>query len=683
VNPVVMGILLFIALTTLTWSLGRRIIPLFAMKPEKRWDRPYERLCKIVKFGIGQARFLQRFEMMHGIAHLLIFWGFLVVNINNFQLIGRGFVENWSLPGFHGTDLGMVYAFLKNLFALSVIIGVLLALGRRVILKPERMLLSVEANLILLWIFSIEVADIIYEGTLFMIHPGTPDQGVAFLSDGFMRILFNLGYTGNSELVHSLNTFGFWGHLVMALAFLNYLPYCKQFHEITSFFNLFFSDLESRGRLIKQDFANKKTIFGVCKVEEFSWKRGLDMHTCAECGRCHANCPAHMSEKPLSPMHLIMDEREHLKKKTSLMIQAVYHKARKQSSKVNETLESWTGETLTGEVIKDDAIWSCTTCGHCIAICPLLIEHIPNIIDLRRYLVQLAGRIPQELSTVFKNWQNMSNPWGMASNARADWFESLGVETPKEKPDFEYLYYVGCAGSFDDRNKKVATTFVRLMQKAGVNFVCMGNDERCCGETARRLGNEYLGQSMIQENIRVWNETGVKKIVTACPHCYNTIRNEYPQFGGHYEVVHHTEMILKFIVEGKIGLTLPFNHEGPIVYHDPCYLSRHNNTYETPRKVLNVIPDLEIVEPNRNRNISFCCGGGGGRMWMEEKIGRRINHMRCEQLLDTGSKVFVTACPYCLIMLDDAIKEKFLEDEVRIFDLVQIADGSVAGVVSS
>lgn len=672
-----MGILLFISLTLFTFSVFRRILPLFAMQPEKRWDRPFSRFGKLFKFAIGQARFFQRFEVMHGFAHVLIFWGFLVVSINTIHLVGRGFVCNWYLPGFEASTIGSLYAFLKDLFVLAVMIGTMLALGRRIFLKPERLTLSWEANLILLLIFTMMLLDVFYSGTLFLMFPENPEQAFSFMGVFGTAILVKLGFGNDSNTTLILHHICFWGHLIMVFVFLNYLPYGKHFHVVTSLPGVFFSKLMKKGELTRQDFESEDIIFGACKLEEFSWKRALDMYNCTECGRCQDNCPAYISDKPLSPKKLVMEEREHLKARTSQMCIATYHKFKNQPEKAQEILDSWAGEMLTGQVIKEDVIWSCTTCGHCIEICPLLIEHVDNIVDMRRYLVQLGGRFPKELNAVYKGWENMSNPWGLASNSRSDWFDNLGVKKTSENQDFEYLYYVGCAGSFDDRNKKVSTAFVRLMQTAGLEFACMGNDEKCCGETARRLGNEYLGQSMIKNNVQMWKDLGIKKIITTCPHCYNTLKNEYPLFGGKYEVFHHTEIILKLIQEGKISPTFDFNLDRPIVYHDPCYLGRYNSIYDTPRSVLKLGAGLKIVEPQRHRSISFCCGAGGGRMWMEEKIGKYINLVRCEQLLETKANTIGTACPYCLIMLEDALKEIDLENKIKVLDLAELIENLI------
>jgi Fe-S oxidoreductase len=675
VNPVLMGVLLLITVVWFSVSMFRRIMPLFVMQPEIRWDHPHYRIITMLKYAIGQFRFFRRFELLHGFAHVLIFWGFLAVSINTIHLVGRGFLLDWSIPGLHGTILGLAYAFIKDFFILAVMIGTLGALIRRIIVKPERMTLSWEANLILIWIFSMMVLDVIYSGTLFIMFPDNPEQKTAFMGVLGMNMLTGFGIGKESAATSLMHAIGFWGHVVFVFVFLNYLPYGKHFHIVLSLPGVFFGNPEKNGELTKQDLESEDAIFGVGKLEDFSWKRAVDMYNCTECGRCQANCPAHLSEKPLSPKALIMDQRDHLKKNTPLMLRAAWYQLTGKTDKSQEILEN-TG-ILTGEIIKGDAIWSCTTCGHCIENCPVLIEHVPNIIDMRRYLVQMESRFPNELATVYKGWENMSNPWSLASNMRADWFEDFGVKTPAENPTFEYLYYVGCAGSYDDRNKKVSRSLVRLMQKGGVNFACMGNDEMCCGETARRLGNEYLAQTMIEANVELWNEMGVKKIITSCPHCFNTLKNEYHQFGGNYEVIPHAELIKTLIEEGRIKPELNLDHDGPVVYHDSCYLGRYNNIYDTPREVACSVPGINLVEAQRLKCTSFCCGAGGGRMWMEENIGNRINTMRCEQLLETGAKTFATACPYCLIMLDDAVKEKSLEDEINIFDLAEIVDQSV------
>lgn len=668
-NPVATAILLLISGGLFCWSLARRFLPLLVMQPDIRWDQSVRRFVGMLKYGLGQYRFWHRFERLHGIAHILIFLGALVVSINMIHMVGRGFTPNWHLPGFGHTRLGLAYAFLKDLFTFAVIAGCLLALWNRLLNRPARMIHSLEAYAILLWILGMMVMDLVYESTLFLMEPNHFEQQAAFLGVIGKEFLSGLGLATDVHRISMLHAVGFWGHLALAFSFLNYLPYCKQFHEITSLPGLLMRRLAPKGALVPQNFEDESTLFGVEKIEDFSWKRGLDMYTCAECGRCRANCPAFLTDKPLSPMTLIMVEREHLKKKTPLMWRAALAKLRNGRDAAKQILSRWDGEHLLGEVVSEEAIWSCTTCGHCIANCPLMIEHVNHIIDLRRQLVQVESRFPRELMPFFKGCENMSNPWGLASNTRGDWFSGLDVKTPSENPNFEYLFYVGCAGSFDDRYKNVTIALTKLMLEAGVNFACLGNEEMCCGETARRLGNEYSAQQMISANIRQWKSIGVRKIITACPHCFNTIKNEYPQFGASFEVMHHSGLIRSLIRKGMFAGRGLFSKNGPVVYHDPCYLGRYNGIYGDPREILLSIPGLKLVEADRNKRISFCCGAGGGRMWMEETAGKRINRERCKQLISTGAKTIATACPYCMIMLDDAVKDLGMEEEVTVRDL--------------
>ena len=635
-NPVAMGLLLFVSLAGVAFSVIRRFLPLGVMQPDRRWDNPKERIFGIFKYFFGQARFLRSFERVHGMAHVMIFWGVMVITLSTIQMAGKGFVAGFHLPGFGNTSLGLTYIFFKDLFTLSIMTGCTIAFVNRAVVRPARMLLNLEALIILNWIFWMMVMDLVYESTLFILTPDHFEAKAAFLGVFAKQFLISAGLTADNPVTAQLHALGSWGHLILGLSFLNYLPYCKQFHEITSLPALYMRSLKNKGELTPQDLEDEDAIFGVGRIEEFSWKRGMDMYSCAECGRCRANCPAYLTDKPLSPMALIMDEREHLKKKTDTLCRAAVYKLKKAPEKAQELLEQWQGESLIGDVISEDAIWACTTCGHCIANCPLMIEHVDNIIDMRRHLVQVESRFPKELMQAFKGFENLSNPWNLASNTRGDWFKDMGIETPEEKTDFEYLFYVGCAGSFDDRYKKVTIALAQLLQKAGVSFACLGDNEMCCGETARRLGNEYLAQHMINFNLEMFDTIGVKKIVTACPHCFSTFKNEYPQFGKKFEVIHHTELIRELTRKGAFKGGKKFSGKGPVVYHDSCYLGRYNELYETPRDIARFVPGVRLVEAKRRERTSFCCGAGGGRMWMEETIGKRINAERFEQLAETG-----------------------------------------------
>lgn len=672
-HPFITAILLLIAATLMATSLARRFLPLLVMQPDIRWDQPGRRFTGMIAYTFGQLRFLGPFERFHGTAHILIFWGAVIVTLNTIHVIGRGFSPEWYLPGFDHTRLGLAYVFLKDLFTLAVMIGCGMAFYNRVFNRPSRMILSAEALVILAWIFGMMAMDFLYESSLFLMNPAHWEQRTAFLGVFGSHLLSGMGFTGDDPQIARLHAIGFWGHLLLAFSFLNYLPYCKQFHEITALPAVFMRSLKPRGLLTKQDFTREDILFGVGKIEDYSWKRGLDMYTCAECGRCQANCPAHLTGKPLSPMRVILDQRNHLREKTPVLWRAAVAKFRNKvvSGKLSEADEN---DALIGPVISPEAVWSCTTCGHCITNCPLLIEHVDTIIDLRRQLVQVESRFPREVVSFFKGCENMSNPWGLASNSRGDWLDVSGVKSAETNPGFEYLFYVGCAGSFDDRTKKTTRAMAGLMRRAGVNFACLGNEEMCCGETARRLGNEYLAQEMIANNIEQWNSLGVRKIVTACPHCYNTIKNEYPQFGGGFRVIHHTEFLRELIRTGKLAGADRIDGMGSVVYHDPCYLGRYNNVYQQPREIARYVPGLDLHEAGRNRRFSFCCGGGGGRMWMEEKHGTRINRERCRELLETGAGTIATACPYCTIMLDDAVKDLGKEETVRVMDLAVMVE---------
>ena len=673
-QPVLTAIILAFASGLLAWTLFRRFAPLFAMQPDIRWDRPKERFAGMLAYGFGQLRLLGSFERFQGIAHILIFWGAIVVSVNTVHVVGRGFVTDWHLPGMGHTGAGLAYAFLRDLFTLAVMTGCVLAFYNRVFNRPSRMLHTPEALIILLWIFSMMAMDWLYHSTLFVLEPAHFEQQAAFLGVFGKNRLYGTGLADDAQMIQTLHLIGFWGHILLALSFLNYLPYCKQFHEITSIPTLFMRSLKPPGALLRQDFEDEDASFGVGRIEDFSWKRGLDMYTCAECGRCRANCPAYLTGKPLSPMGLIMDEREHLKAKTPLMWRSAAAGYWGDEQKAAGILDTWEGASLIGGVVDENAVWSCTTCGHCIVNCPLMIEHVDNIVDLRRQLVQVEARFPRELHQAFKGFENLSNPWGLAANSRGDWFADFSVSTPAETAGFEYLFYAGCAGSFDDRAKKTSHALVRLMQHAGVDFTCLGNDEACCGETVRRLGNEYVAQAMITANIEQFQALSIKKIVTACPHCFNTFKHEYPQFGGHFQVIHHTELIRHLIDEGRLAGGRRVDGIDSVVYHDACYLGRYNALYEHPRNIVGFVPGIDLVEAGQNKQTGFCCGGGGGRMWMEERIGIRINHVRCTQLLDTGAATIATACPYCRIMLDDALKELDRADDVKVLDLAVIVD---------
>ncbi|MGB9600011.1 MAG: (Fe-S)-binding protein, partial [Myxococcota bacterium] len=609
--------------------------------------------------------------------HAFIFWGFCVVSINSLTFIGEGFINGFHLP-FLGPDqiLGKIYGFTKDLFEVLVLIGLAIAFYRRLILKPKRLTYSFEANLILIFILLLMISDFFMFGIKLNANE---------LPQEFSKFVFASAIAGKLVSRWSMDaqqTFymvNFWLHLVIFFSFLNILPLSKHFHVITSIPNTYFVKLTPKGQLTKMNLEDETLeSFGTSRIEDLTWKQIFDTWTCTECGRCQTYCPAYETGKPLSDKEINQDLKHHIYDEAPYIIEERKYKSQQNTDSTQGSSqgnkqggESHKRPNMIGEIIKEDTIWACTTCGWCEEACPVQIENIGRIIDFRRYLVLTESRFPKEATSVFKGLENNSNPWGLGSNKRQDWAEGVeGVRWASENPDFEYLFYVGCAGSFDDRNKKITKAMVKILNIAGINFAMLGNEEGCCGDSARRLGNEYLYQTLAQTNIETFNNYKVKKIITTCPYGYNTIKNEYPQFGGNYEVYHHTEFILKLINEGRLKLKNPINQT--LTYHDSCYLGRINDIYEEPREILKRLSGVNYKEMPRNHYQSFCCGAGGGRMWLEEHIGTRININRTEEALSLNPDTIAVGCPFCLIMLDDGIKDKGAEEKVKVLDISEI-----------
>jgi Fe-S oxidoreductase len=486
-----------------------------------------------------------------------------------------------------------------------------------------------------------------------------------FAPAGSLGALALAGARLSPETTSVVGLASFWLHLVLILVFLNVLPYGKHFHIITGLPNVLFARLEPRAALRKLDLEAEDASFGTATVKDLSWKEGWDTYSCTECGRCQTHCPTYVTGKPLSHKEVNIALRHHLWEKAEDLVALAKAKPEEREAALGKL-------PPIGEVIPPETFWACTTCGWCETACPVLIENVPRLVDMRRQAVLVDSAFPDEASRVFKGIETQGNPWGIGSNKRAEWCEDLAVPRASEG-DFEWLFFVGCAGAFDDRQKKVSRAIVKILREAKVSFAILGEEETCTGDAARRLGNEYLFQMQAQSLTETLNGHQVKKILVQCPHCLNTIKNELPQFGGNYEVVHHADLVARLVREGKLS---PQKAEGlgNVTFHDPCYLARWNGVTEPPREALQSA-GVAPLEMARNRRQGFCCGAGGGRMWLEEKLGTRVNRNRAEEAARTlGEKggTVATACPFCLTMMKDGLADAGKDETVKVLDVAEI-----------
>jgi len=625
----------------------RRLITYLALGgPEDRSGRPAERARNVLTVAFGHSKLLR--EPLAGVLHLFIFWGFLILFLAILEAILVGL-----FPGFSFSFLGAGYPVLitaEDLFGLLVIGAVLVSIARRTIWVPERLKVDgrarADAMVILCWILLIVlsmIAQHAFERSAAGAPPGSegPWRGIVF-----------------------------WTHVLLVLGFLNYLPYSKHLHIMASIPNVYFAKLTARGTLAALNLQDEsRTTFGVTDVEDLSWKQLLDGYACTECGRCTASCPAAMTGKPLSPRKIITDIRHRLLEKAPLIAGGATLEGK--DPRMVEALS----RPLLGGSITEEELWACTTCLACVQECPVQIEHVDAIVGLRRSLVLNESRFPKEMQPMFQNLERNYSPWAFAASARADWAAGLGIPLLAEKRSAKVLFWVGCAGSYDARYQKVARAFAELMKVAGVDFAILGAEEKCNGDPARRAGNEYLAQMLISENVKTLNSYGVKTIVTTCPHCFNIMKNEYPALGGNYEVIHHTDFIMGLISSGKIAPGKELREK--ITYHDSCYLGRYNQLYDPPRNAIAAIPGVELKEMERSRDKGLCCGAGGARMFMEETTGTRVNAERTREALSLKVNTVATACPFCMTMLTDGVKDSESAGNVQVKDIAELVLASL------
>ena len=656
VQTIVYSVVFITAMFFFFRSINARIGVLKAAQSTDTRGDVGKRLLGVLVNVFGQARLL-RGDLSAGMMHFVIFWGFMVLMLNTLHFLIAGFfpAADLHIPLLGRTDLlGGPYLFLRDLVEVLVLLAVFYAIFRRMVLKPKRLTQSSEAVLILVLIGTLMVTDI-YMNAYVIVTGQDLAHRMSFVES-------SLGFSlpsANAALYYQIN---WWIHCLSLLFFLNLLPLGKHFHVITSFFTVYLRNLKPVGQLPAIDFEDDDNEeFGVHHLQQFHWGNWLDTYSCTECGRCDHFCPANRTGKSLSPKQIIIGTREMLYAHTPDLLLKLAA-ARKQENgaeggvAVMERLNDVElgGVRLVGDVHTDEALWACTTCGACDEHCPLFIEHVTPIVEMRRHLVlEEEGRFPKELQATFEGLEGQANPWGLPAHNRMEWAEGLDVPTLEEKPDAEWIYFVGCLSSFDDRTKESARALVQLLNHAGVSFAVL-SQEACSGDPARRAGHEYLANALMEMNAEQFREASVKKVITTCPHCFNTLKVEYEQVGVVFEeVIHHSALLSRLVREGRLT---PANGNGAqkIVFHDSCYLGRYNKVYEQPRDVIASIPGVTMVEAEYNRDKGFCCGAGGGRMFMEETEGERVNEWRYDQLTATGADQVAVACPFCNVMMSDA-----------------------------
>ncbi|MCK4764038.1 MAG: (Fe-S)-binding protein [Candidatus Aminicenantes bacterium] len=625
-------------------------------QPETRFKNPIKRIKDAVVSFFFLTCSVKKERVVTGFVHIFILYGSLTFDTVSLNHVVEGYIKGFNVFG-HGT-IRSIYSLWTDIFAIMVLLATLYFIIRRWVVRVKSYTYpSKESAYIYALLITVTITFLLYEGAEIAHNPA--HKYMAFFGSAvadWMSSVMTIDLT--------VVKITWWLHILNVFAFALYVPRSKYLHMLFGPINIAFQDYKSKGIIkpLKIDFENATgdETFGVTHMTDMTWKDLFDGFACVDCGRCDDYCPANQSGKPLSPKNLILKIKDFLLENKEALLKG----------------EGKDLEPLMKKIYTADEIWTCTSCGACMHVCPVMNEHLRKIIGLRQSLTLMESNFPPELNQFYKSMETNSNPWNFGSSTRADWAEGLDIKVLSKDADVDILYWVGCAGSFDERSKKVSTAFVKILKAAGVNFGILGLEEGCCGDQARRLGNEFLFQTLAQQNIETLKNYKVKKIVTACPHGYHTLKNEYPEYAKmlgiedfNIEVVHHSELIAQLIEQGKIKVSKELKTS--VTYHDPCYLGRHNKLFDAPRSVLKSA-GVQTKEMKNSRYHSFCCGAGGGLMWTEEHLGDRINHIRTDNVLETGAETVCTSCPFCMTMLEDGIKDKEKDEVCKVKDIAEI-----------
>jgi Fe-S oxidoreductase len=657
-------------------------------RPENRTDEPVTRIRNLLAIGIGQSKILR--DPVAGILHASVFWGFIVLTVGTGEIILGGLFPGFTFARILPDPIYGFYLLSQELFALLVLGAIAMLLYRRLVVKPRRLqgdkVHSGDAIFILSMIGALMITLLLLGGFELALSASTASPTEKPISFALSRI-FAAMPVGVLEMGRDVN---WWSHALLILFFLNYLPYSKHLHVISSLPNVYLSNTSGPGQkgvMRAMDLeAEGVEQFGASDVPHLSWKSLLDGYSCTECGRCTAACPANITGKVLSPRKIVVNTRQRLMELAPFAVadvgEARHHRLAggegddAGATTATEMLE----HRLLDHYITEEEVWQCTSCRACVQECPVSIDQLDIILELRRNLVLMESRFPAEVQPAFESMERNGSPWAFDPGDRGKWAAGLNIptmaelEAAGEKP--EVLFWVGCMGSFDDRAKKIAVAFARILKAANVRFAILGQEERCNGDPARRMGNEYLYQMLARENIGTLDRYQVRTVVTMCPHCFHQIGNEYPQLGGNYEVIHHSTYIERLLQEERVPLSTNDGERLVVAYHDSCYLGRYNDIYDAPREALRrSLPVVTLVDPPRSRDRGLCCGAGGGRMFMEETQGKRINIERTEELLATGANALAVACPFCMTMISDGVAAK--EATVPVYDIAEVVAGQL------